>query len=87
MMKRGGGHFSYGTADNFNDPKYKHYKYWSNPLETTRDYLFISIFFGSISGCYLFFLQISLSNFFFFFKEISLSNYLLFYENIEINLI
>ena len=35
MMKRGAGHFSYGIADNLDDPKYKHYKYWSNPLETT----------------------------------------------------
>ncbi|KAJ7955950.1 Phospholipid:diacylglycerol acyltransferase 1 [Quillaja saponaria] len=35
MMKRGDAHFSYGIADNLDDPKYKHYKYWSNPLETT----------------------------------------------------
>ncbi|KAK7265410.1 hypothetical protein RJT34_33030 [Clitoria ternatea] len=35
MMKRGGAHFSYGIADNLDDPKYNHYKYWSNPLETT----------------------------------------------------
>ncbi|XP_039123936.1 phospholipid:diacylglycerol acyltransferase 1 isoform X2 [Dioscorea cayenensis subsp. rotundata] len=34
MMKRGGAHFSYGIADDLDDPKYKHYKYWSNPLET-----------------------------------------------------
>ncbi|PIA43147.1 hypothetical protein AQUCO_02000522v1 [Aquilegia coerulea] len=34
MMKRGDVHFSYGIADDLNDPKYKHYKYWSNPLET-----------------------------------------------------
>ncbi|XP_012573333.1 phospholipid:diacylglycerol acyltransferase 1-like isoform X1 [Cicer arietinum] len=33
MMKRGGGHFSYGIADNLDDPKYNHYKYWSNPLK------------------------------------------------------
>ncbi|KAI9074296.1 hypothetical protein K1719_036888 [Acacia pycnantha] len=35
MMKRGDAHFSHGIADNLDDPKYKHYKYWSNPLETT----------------------------------------------------
>lgn len=35
MMKRGDAHFSYGIADNLDDQKYKHYKYWSNPLETT----------------------------------------------------
>jgi phospholipid:diacylglycerol acyltransferase len=34
MMERGGAHFSYGVADNLDDPKYEHYKYWSNPLET-----------------------------------------------------
>ncbi|CAK9182035.1 unnamed protein product [Ilex paraguariensis] len=34
MMKRGGAHFSYGIADDLGDPKYGHYKYWSNPLET-----------------------------------------------------
>ena len=34
MMERGDGHFSYGIADNLDDPKYRHYKYWSNPLET-----------------------------------------------------
>ncbi|KDP33885.1 hypothetical protein JCGZ_07456 [Jatropha curcas] len=34
LMKRGGAHFSYGIAENLDDPKYKHYKYWSNPLET-----------------------------------------------------
>lgn len=34
MMARGGAHFSYGIADDLEDPKYKHYKYWSNPLET-----------------------------------------------------
>lgn len=34
MMKRGDNHFSHGIADNLDDPKYKHYKYWSNPLET-----------------------------------------------------
>ncbi|KAI9122991.1 hypothetical protein K1719_005880 [Acacia pycnantha] len=35
MMKRGDAHFSHGIADNLDDPKYKHYRYWSNPLETT----------------------------------------------------
>ncbi|KAG6665075.1 phospholipid:diacylglycerol acyltransferase 1-like isoform X2 [Carya illinoinensis] len=34
MMARGCAHFSHGIADNLDDPKYKHYKYWSNPLET-----------------------------------------------------
>ncbi|KAL8122890.1 hypothetical protein AgCh_011027 [Apium graveolens] len=34
MMARGSAHFSYGIAENLNDPKYDHYKYWSNPLET-----------------------------------------------------
>ncbi|KAH7547097.1 hypothetical protein FEM48_Zijuj01G0270900 [Ziziphus jujuba var. spinosa] len=34
MMARGSAHFSYGIADNLEDPKYNHYKYWSNPLET-----------------------------------------------------
>ncbi|XP_010261970.1 PREDICTED: phospholipid:diacylglycerol acyltransferase 1-like [Nelumbo nucifera] len=38
MMKRGGAQFSYGIADNLDDPKYKHYKYWSNPLETKLPY-------------------------------------------------
>ncbi|CAD5181320.1 unnamed protein product [Musa acuminata subsp. malaccensis] len=34
MMQRGSQHFSYGIADNLDDPKYMHHKYWSNPLET-----------------------------------------------------
>ncbi|GMJ07314.1 PHOSPHOLIPID:DIACYLGLYCEROL ACYLTRANSFERASE 1, phospholipid:diacylglycerol acyltransferase [Hibiscus trionum] len=34
LMARGGAHFSHGIADNLDDPKYQHYKYWSNPLET-----------------------------------------------------
>ncbi|KAG9130004.1 hypothetical protein Leryth_026740 [Lithospermum erythrorhizon] len=34
MMERGSKHFSYGIAENLDDPKYAHYKYWSNPLET-----------------------------------------------------
>ncbi|CAN1827297.1 Phospholipid:diacylglycerol acyltransferase 1 [Linum perenne] len=34
MMDRGSFHFSYGIADNLDDPKYNHFKYWSNPLET-----------------------------------------------------
>ncbi|KAJ4801020.1 phospholipid:diacylglycerol acyltransferase [Rhynchospora pubera] len=34
MMRRGSAHFSYGIADDLDDPKYGHYKYWSNPLET-----------------------------------------------------
>lgn len=35
LMARGSAHFSHGIADDLEDPKYKHYKYWSNPLETT----------------------------------------------------
>lgn len=34
LMARGDVHFSHGIADNLDDPKYGHYKYWSNPLET-----------------------------------------------------
>lgn len=34
MMARGSRHFSYGIAENLDDPEYLHYKYWSNPLET-----------------------------------------------------
>ncbi|NP_001310647.1 putative phospholipid:diacylglycerol acyltransferase 2 precursor [Ricinus communis] len=34
MVQRAGAHFSHGIADNLDDPKYEHYKYWSNPLET-----------------------------------------------------
>ncbi|CAA0815009.1 Putative phospholipid\\x3adiacylglycerol acyltransferase 2 [Striga hermonthica] len=34
MMKRAEAHFSHGIADDLDDPKYNHYKYWSNPLET-----------------------------------------------------
>ncbi|XP_075474159.1 phospholipid:diacylglycerol acyltransferase 1-like isoform X2 [Primulina tabacum] len=34
MTKRGSAHFSYGIADDLEDKKYDHYKYWSNPLET-----------------------------------------------------
>uniref|UniRef100_A0A0D6R316 phospholipid:diacylglycerol acyltransferase n=1 Tax=Araucaria cunninghamii TaxID=56994 RepID=A0A0D6R316_ARACU len=34
MMQRGDAHFSYGIADNLDDTKYEHHKYWSNPLET-----------------------------------------------------
>ncbi|KAJ8563492.1 hypothetical protein K7X08_031944 [Anisodus acutangulus] len=33
--KRAEAHFSHGIAENLEDPKYSHYKYWSNPLETT----------------------------------------------------
>ncbi|KAL2945142.1 Phospholipid:diacylglycerol acyltransferase 1 [Bienertia sinuspersici] len=38
MMKRGDAHYSYGIADDLDDPKYNHYKYWSNPLETRLPY-------------------------------------------------
>ncbi|KAJ9559476.1 hypothetical protein OSB04_004636 [Centaurea solstitialis] len=34
MMERGNTHFSHGLAENLDDPKYAHYKYWSNALET-----------------------------------------------------
>ncbi|CAM8886389.1 unnamed protein product [Rhodiola kirilowii] len=34
MMQRAESHFSHGIAENLNDPKYSHYKYWSNPLES-----------------------------------------------------
>ncbi|XP_010541303.1 PREDICTED: putative phospholipid:diacylglycerol acyltransferase 2 isoform X1 [Tarenaya hassleriana] len=34
MMRRAEAHFSHGIADDLDDPKYRHYKYWSNPLET-----------------------------------------------------
>ncbi|KAL4326685.1 hypothetical protein AHAS_Ahas13G0024800 [Arachis hypogaea] len=33
-MKRAKAHFSHGIAENLDDPKYAHYRYWSNPLET-----------------------------------------------------
>ncbi|KFK33912.1 hypothetical protein AALP_AA5G076700 [Arabis alpina] len=34
MMRRAEAHFSHGIADDLDDSKYEHYKYWSNPLET-----------------------------------------------------
>lgn len=34
LMQRGNAHFSHGIAEDLEDPKYQHYKYWSNPLET-----------------------------------------------------
>ncbi|KAG6570836.1 putative phospholipid:diacylglycerol acyltransferase 2, partial [Cucurbita argyrosperma subsp. sororia] len=34
MMQRMDSHFSHGIAEDLDDPKYAHYKYWSNPLET-----------------------------------------------------
>ncbi|KAD6118631.1 hypothetical protein E3N88_09902 [Mikania micrantha] len=34
MMKRGNRHFSHGLAENLDDPKYAHYRHWSNALET-----------------------------------------------------
>lgn len=34
MMARGDAQFSYGIAEDLDDPKYQHFKYWSNPLET-----------------------------------------------------
>lgn len=34
MMQRAEAHYSHGIAENLEDPKYDHYKYWSNPLET-----------------------------------------------------
>lgn len=66
-MKHGGGHFSYGIADNLNDPKYK---YWSNPFIS----IFLCIYFGSILGvCYLYFLQISLSYYLLFYENIDIN--------------
>ncbi|KAK1383077.1 Phosphatidylcholine-sterol acyltransferase [Heracleum sosnowskyi] len=35
MMRRAEAHYSHGIAENLEDPKYNHHKYWSNPLETT----------------------------------------------------
>ena len=34
MMRRGEAQFSHGIAEDLDDPKYQHFKYWSNPLET-----------------------------------------------------
>ncbi|OIT36012.1 PREDICTED: putative phospholipid:diacylglycerol acyltransferase 2 [Nicotiana attenuata] len=34
MMKRAEAHLSHGIAEDLDDPKYTHHKYWSNPLET-----------------------------------------------------
>ncbi|KAJ9540428.1 hypothetical protein OSB04_026934 [Centaurea solstitialis] len=34
MMQRAEVQFSHGLAADLDDPKYAHYKYWSNPLET-----------------------------------------------------
>lgn len=33
-MKRAEAQFSHGIAADLDDPKYDHYRYWSNPLET-----------------------------------------------------
>ncbi|GJS12966.1 putative phospholipid:diacylglycerol acyltransferase 2, partial [Tanacetum coccineum] len=33
-MQRAEAHFSHGIATDLDDPKYAHYRYWSNPLET-----------------------------------------------------
>nr|XP_025684248.1 putative phospholipid:diacylglycerol acyltransferase 2 isoform X2 [Arachis hypogaea] len=35
-MKRAKAHFYHGIAENLDDPKYAHYRYWSNPLETKK---------------------------------------------------
>eukprot|EP00246_Nothoceros_aenigmaticus_P012763 TRINITY_DN4098_c0_g1_i3.p1 TRINITY_DN4098_c0_g1~~TRINITY_DN4098_c0_g1_i3.p1 ORF type:complete len:474 (-),score=70.18 TRINITY_DN4098_c0_g1_i3:742-2163(-) len=35
MMQRADAAWSYGVAEHPSDPKYQHFKYWSNPLETT----------------------------------------------------
>ncbi|KAJ6897095.1 hypothetical protein NC651_023087 [Populus alba x Populus x berolinensis] len=37
MMQRVASNVTHGIADNLDDPKYAHYKYWSNPLETNWD--------------------------------------------------
>ncbi|KAL3518476.1 hypothetical protein ACH5RR_021065 [Cinchona calisaya] len=34
LMQRAEAQFSHGIAENLDDPKYDHYKYWSNSLET-----------------------------------------------------
>ncbi|KAJ7562183.1 hypothetical protein O6H91_03G057700 [Diphasiastrum complanatum] len=34
MMERADSNWGYGVADDLDNPKYQHYKYWSNPLET-----------------------------------------------------
>ncbi|KAJ0657245.1 putative transferase [Helianthus annuus] len=34
LMQRAEAHLSHGIATDLDDPKYAHYKYWSNPLET-----------------------------------------------------
>ncbi|KAK1394404.1 hypothetical protein POM88_013460 [Heracleum sosnowskyi] len=34
MMQRAEAHYSHGIAENLEDTKYNHHKYWSNPLET-----------------------------------------------------
>lgn len=35
MMQRADATWSYGLAENPDDAQYQHFKYWSNPLETT----------------------------------------------------
>jgi phospholipid:diacylglycerol acyltransferase len=34
LMIRGEENWGFGLADNLDDPKYKHFRHWSNPLET-----------------------------------------------------
>lgn len=35
LMVRGDDNWGYGLADDLSDPKYQHFRHWSNPLETT----------------------------------------------------
>lgn len=50
MMARGDAQFSYGIANDPDDPKYQHYRYWSNPLETKYVHYYhinkLSLYFG-----------------------------------------
>lgn len=34
MIQRVASHVTHGIADNLDDPKYAHYRYWSKPLDT-----------------------------------------------------
>lgn len=59
MMQRAETHFSHGIAENLDDPKYAHFKYWSNPLETKQvqtlfsPFLQITLakFSGNVNNC------------------------------------
>ncbi len=34
LMARGEENWGFGLADDLSDPKYQHFRHWSNPLET-----------------------------------------------------